>query len=88
MEPTLTRWGGLSNWEVSTGASERRARLSDGAAFDQNKQIYLSTLPSTGFNTEIVVTFAFPSWIATPLEGNDAISRSANDVAQTESDAW
>ena len=34
-------------------ASTRRACQSDAATFDQNIQIFLSTLPRTGFNTEV-----------------------------------
>ena len=53
MKPTLTQWGGLSNYEVSNSASTREAPRIDATTFDQNKQIFLSTLPRTAFNTEV-----------------------------------
>ena len=34
-------------------ATTRRATRSDAATFDQNKQIFLSTLPRTEFNTKV-----------------------------------
>ena len=43
----------LSNYEVSTSASTRRARRSNATRFEQNKWIFLSTLPRTIFNTEV-----------------------------------
>ena len=59
MKPTLTRLGGLFNSEELTIASTRRARRSDAATFDQNKQIFLSTLPRAGFNGEVFSYFSF-----------------------------
>ena len=57
MKPTLTRSGGLFNVEVSTGAPTRRARWNNAVSFSQNKQIFLSTLPRTGYNTEVFSYF-------------------------------
>ena len=45
-------WDALSN-DVSNSASTRGACQTDPTVFYQNKQIFLSTLPTTGFNTEI-----------------------------------
>ena len=57
MKPTLRRWGGLSNQEVSASASTRRDRWSDAASFDENEQIFLSTLSRTGFSIEVCSYF-------------------------------
>ena len=87
MKPTLTLWGSLSNQEVSNSASSRRARRSDATTFEQNKRIFLSTFPRTGFNTEVCSTLAFHNYISTPLVP-DTRNRSAYDVVRTEGDIW
>ena len=53
MKPTFTRCGVYLTKRFQTSASTRRAHRSDAATFNQDKQIFLSTLPSTGFNTEV-----------------------------------
>ena len=58
MKPTLTWWGGLSNKEVSTNASTRSACRNDATTFEQNKRIFLSTLPKTEFNTKVCSYFS------------------------------
>ena len=52
MKPTLTRWEGLSNEEVSTSASTRRGRQSDASTFEQNKQIFFMPMPKTWFKVK------------------------------------
>ena len=53
------------------------------ATFDQNKRIFLRTLPRTGFNIE-VCSFRLSSLSWVP----DARGRSAYDVVRSEGDAW
>ena len=58
------RWRGEGAYltkRFQPSASTRRARRGDAATFDLSKQIFLSTLPRTEFNTKVVVTLAFPS---------------------------
>ena len=43
-------------------ASRRANRRSDVTTFDKNKQIFLSTLPRTGFNTEVCSCFSL-TWL-------------------------
>ena len=43
----------LSTLEVSTSASTGRVRRSDATTFEQNKLIFLSTLPRTKFTFEV-----------------------------------
>ena len=52
IKPILTLWGSLYNYKFSTCASTR-AYWSDATTFKQNKQIFLSNLPRTGFNAEV-----------------------------------
>ena len=62
MKPTLKWGGGLSDWEVSTSPLTRTIRRSNAATFDQNKQIFLSTLPRTRFSTQ-VCSYVRLSWL-------------------------
>ena len=54
--PSMKPWRGEGAYltrRFQPGASTRTAGRSDAAMFKQNKQIFLSTLPRTGFNTKI-----------------------------------
>ena len=66
-------------------ASTSGARRSDAATCDKDKQIFLSTLLRTGFNTEVCSYLAFHSYIETPLVSADAKGRSAHDVVRPKS---
>ena len=52
---------GLIQEVVPTSASTSGARRSNAATSDKDKQIYLSTLPRTGFDAEVCSYLAFHS---------------------------